>query len=453
LLNILIFILAILVTIFLVIGFHEWGHFITARLLGIKVLRFSIGFGKALYTWHDKKGTEYVLAAIPLGGYVKMLDETEGKVAEKELHLAFNRQPLYKKCLVVAAGPLSNFILAFVLYWILFIIGFTTIVPLVGTTLPHSIASTAGMQPQEEIIRINEKTTNNWTAVTIHLIENIGEKTHIPITTQVRGTSITKNYLLDLTHWHLDNLKPDPLNSLGIIPYEPDIPTIIGSIQPHSPATKSTLQINDKILAINQVPMKNWIQVITTIAKHPQETLLFNIQRKDKIISLPVMIGAKNSLFSAAHGYLGISPNFKWPPDLLRNNQYKTVPALYHAAQDVQDYINLNFIMLKKMVTGKISLQSLGGPITIFEGAGDSLNTGILPFLSFVAFISIAIGVINIIPIPGLDGGHLLIYCIEFIIKRPISSRTQELMFRLGFIILIVLAIQAVANDLMRISF
>lgn len=450
-LNILVFIFAIFITIFFIIGFHEFGHFITARLLGVKVLRFSIGFGKALYTWHSKKGTEYIFAAIPLGGYVKMLDETEGKVDTNDLPFAFNRQPLYKKCLIVAAGPVFNFLLAIMLYWLLFVIGFTTIVPLVGSTTPHSIAAIAGMQPQEEIIRIKGKPTNNWTAVTIHLLETIGEKTQIPITTQVRGTSVQKNYLLDLTNWHLDNLKPDPLNSLGIIPYEPEIPAIIGAIQTDSPATKANLQIGDKIISINQVPMKDWMQVITLIAKHPQETLFFNIERKGKMIPLPVKMGTKRSLFSSSHGYLGISPDFQWPPDLVRNNQYGPLSALYHASQDTRDFINLNFIMLKKMVTGKISLQSLGGPITIFEGAGNSLNTGILPFLNFVAFISIAIGVINVIPIPGLDGGHLLIYFIEFIIKRPVSPRTQELMFRLGFIALIVLAIQAITNDLMRI--
>jgi regulator of sigma E protease len=363
--NIIISIVAILVTIVVIIGFHEFGHFIVARLLGIKVLRFSIGFGKKLYAWHDKKGTEYVLAAIPLGGYVKMLDETEGPVAPHEMPLTFNRQPFYKKSLIVIAGPLFNFILAIFLYWLLFMIGFTTIAPLIGSTAPHSIAAAAGIKPQEEIISINGRSTRNWTSVMIQLLENVGDKKQLSMTTQVRSTGKLKNISLDLTHWHLDHLRPDPLSSLGIVPYVPDT---------------------------------------------------------------------------------------KWPPDLLRKIQYPPLLALYHASQDVSDFIRLNLMMLKKMLTGQISFQSLGGPITIFQGAGTSLNSGILPFLSFIAFISIAIGVINIIPIPGLDGGHLLIYIIELIIRRPLSVPAQELMFRIGFILLVLLAVQAITNDVMRIG-
>lgn len=450
-LNILIAILAIIITILVIIGFHEFGHFITARMLGIKVLRFSIGFGKTIRSWHDKTGTEYMLAAIPLGGYVKMLDESEGNVAHHELHLAFNRQPLYKKFLVVAAGPVFNFMLAIMLYWLLFIIGFITVIPLIGGTTPHSIAAIAGMQPQEEITSIENHPTTSWTAVNIRLLENIGEKVQIPITTQVRGTTIKKNYVLDLTNWRVDDLKPDPLESLGIIPYQPTIPPIIGVVQSKSPASQSPLRTGDRIIAINKIPMNNWIDVITTIADHPRETLIFKIKRADKDLSLPVTIGVKTSLFSKDQGYLGVAPDFKLPADLLRENKYAPLAALKHATNNVYDFISLNVLMLKKMLTGKISFQSLGGPITIFEGAGTSLNTGLLPFLSFIAFISIAIGVINILPIPGLDGGHILFYLIEFIIRRPIPARTQELIIRLGLIVLIVLAIQALANDIMRI--
>jgi regulator of sigma E protease len=451
LLNILISIVAILVTILFIIGFHEFGHFITARLLGVKVLRFSIGFGKALRTWRDKTGTEYVFAAIPLGGYVKMLDETEGPVDSNESHLAFNRQPIYKKFLIVLAGPFFNFLLAIMLYWFLYIVGFTTVVPLVGTVTPNSIAAQAGIKPQEEITSIQGRTTTSWTGVIIHLLEHIGEKQQIQMTTQARGTTITKNYNLDLTDWHLNNLKPDPLESLGIVPYEPEIPAVIGVLQPDSPAAKAKLKVGDKILAINNVPMKDWIQVITTVAEKPHSTLTFKILRQNKELTLPVTIAAKSNFWTKEHGYLGVAPDFKLPTDLLRNNQYGPIQALLHASQDTEDFIRLNFITLGKMLTGKISYQSLGGPITIFEGAGSSLNNGITPFLSFIAFISIAIGVINILPIPGLDGGHILIYLIELIIRRPLALRTQELMIRFGFIILIVLAVQAITNDIMRI--
>lgn len=448
-LTIFISILAIILTIFLIIGIHEFGHFIVARLLGIKVLRFSLGFGKALFKWHDKKGTEFVLAAIPLGGYVKMLDESEEKVPANELHLAFNRQPLYKKLAVVIAGPLTNFIFAFILYWLLFVIGYTTFTPLIGKITPQSIAALAGLKPKDEILSINHKTTNDWNAVIFRLMSYLGEKAQVKITTQSLSSPLKQEHTLDLTQWKMNDLKPDPLGSLGIEPYQPELPLMIGVLQPNSPASQSGMQINDMILSINQQHIHDWEQLITFVSTHPTETLIFTIKRQTKIVTIPVTIG-KKGLFHK-HGFLGIAPQFKIPSELLRKIQYSPLSALVPATQQVTDFISLNFTLLGKMLTGKISLQGLGGPMTIFESAGTALNNGILPFISFLAFFSIAIGVINIIPIPGLDGGHVLIYVIEFIRQRPLSVRLQALLFRLGIIFLLVLVTQAVVNDMMRL--
>ncbi len=419
--------------------------------MGIKVLRFSLGFGKALFKWQDKKGTEFVLAAIPLGGYVKMLDETEDKVPVNELHLAFNRQPLYKKIAVVIAGPLTNFIFAFVLYWLLFVIGFTTFTPIIGKVIPHSIAAQAGLKPQDEILSLNNKTTNDWNAVVFRLMSYLGEEAQVKMTTQALHSHSPQEHTLDLTTWKMNDLKPDPLGSLGIEPYQPDIPLIIGMLQPNSPASKSGLQINDVILSIDHQRINNWEQLITLITTHPAETLMFTIKRKAKTISIPVTTGYKRSGLFQKQGFIGIAPQFKLPPELLRKVQYSPLNALKPAKQQVVDFISLNFTLLGKMLTGKISLQGLGGPITIFESAGTALNNGILPFISFLAFFSIAIGVINIIPIPGLDGGHVLIYFIECIIQRPLSLHLQTLLFRLGIIFLLVLVTQAIVNDMMRL--
>ncbi len=367
--SVLISIISIVLTIFLIVGVHEFGHFIVARWAGIKVLRFSLGFGKTLFKWYDKKGTEFVLAAVPLGGYVKMLDETEEKVADHELHLAFNRQPLYKKIAVVIAGPLANFVFAFLLYWLLFVIGFTTIVPVIGKVIPQSLAAEAGLKPKDEILSINNKITRDWNAVVFRLMMYIGEEKQINITTQPLHSHLIQEHTLDLTHWKIDNLKPDPLQSLGIEPYLPEV--------------------------------------------HP--------------------------------------PKFKWPDELVRKTQYGFFTALAPAKHQVIDFISLNFVFLGKMLTGKISLQGLGGPITIFESAGTALNNGILPFISFLAFFSIAIGVINVLPVPGLDGGHLLIYLIEFVRRRPLSIRVQSILLRIGIVALILLMTQAVVNDVLRL--
>lgn len=450
-LSVLISIIGILLTILFVVGVHELGHFLVARAVGVKVLRFSIGFGKALYRWYDKKGTEYVLAAIPLGGYIKMLDETEGTVAPEELHLAYNRQSIYKKMLIVFAGPFANLLFALVLYWIIFTIGFTTLIPLIGNVAPHSIAATAGLKPQQEILSINGKPTPSWAAIAIRLLPYTGNKEQLLIETRDLNTSEKKSYLLDLTNWRLNDLEPDLLGSLGIVPYEPRVPAIIGHIQENSPAAKAHLKTGDKIISIDKHIIYDWMQVLHLIATHPEKTLSFVISRDGKTLTIPVTMTYKRDLLFNKYGYLGIGPQFQWPKELLRKNQYGPLAALNRAWQDTVDFTFLNFLLLGKLFTGKISLQSLGGPITIFETAGGALNIGILPFLSFLAFLSISIGFINILPIPGLDGGHLLFQFIELIMRRPLSLRVQTLLYRAGLIILLLLVAQAITNDLLRL--
>lgn len=362
-LSIFIAICGIFLTIFFVVGVHEFGHFIIARLMGIKVLRFSFGFGKPLWRWQDKKGTEYVIAALPLGGYIKMLDENEGNVAENDLPFAYNRQPIYKKMAVILAGPVFNMIFAFILYWLLFIIGFTTLVPIIGKITPHSIAANARLQPQQEIVSINHHPVLSWTSVSMRLFFNVGKKGTLTIETKERVSSQEETHLLNLSHWQMDELQPDPLASLGIIPY-------YNSTEPE---------------------------------KNP-----------------------------------------------IRKIQYSPLIALSHAWQNTYDFTYINLFILEKMLTGSLSTKSLSGPITIFSSAGHALNSGLLPFISFLAFLSISIGIINILPIPGLDGGHLLFQLIECVTRRPVSLRVQFFCYRIGMIFLVILIIQAFVNDLLR---
>jgi regulator of sigma E protease len=451
-LSILISIIGMIITIVLVVGIHEFGHFIIARLCGIKILRFSIGFGKALFTWHGKTGTEYVLAAIPLGGYVKMLDESEGNVPENERHLAFNQQPIYKKAAVIAAGPIANLLFAIFIYWLLFIIGFNTIKPLIGSIAPNSISAQAGLKPQEEIIQIDNEPTTSWASAILRIITRSGDHDKMRITTQPYHTNTTQTYTLDLSNWHMDELKPDPLVSLGITPYEPKINPVIHTIQNDSPAAASALKVNDKIIAIDTQPISDWMDMLTIIGKSHGKTLAFKIIRDGKTITLPVDIGTKHNFLYQPHGYLGISPTMVWQPELIKHNQYGPIAAIPYALHETYTFIHLNVIVIGKMITGKVSLHSLGGPITIFESAGSALNQGLIPFLGFLAFLSISIGFINVIPIPGLDGGHLLFQLIEFIMRRPISERVQILFYRIGMILLLMLIVQAVTNDIMRLT-
>ena len=451
LLSILIGIAGIVLTILLVVGVHEFGHFITARLVGVKVLRFSIGFGKALYRRTDKQGTEYVLAAIPLGGYVKMLDEDEAPVSPKDQHRAYNRQPLYKKFLIVIAGPFTNLVFAFAIYWLLFVIGFVTVAPIIGKVIPQSIAANAGLAPQQEITQIDHTPVNSWMSAAIRILFHAGDKDQMHLQTNSLQNHEQKNYSLDLSHWQLDSLKPDPLTSLGIIPYEPTVPAIIGTIAENSPAARSNLKPGDTILKMGNTPINQWQDILIAVEKNPNATLPFIIKRNEKTQTLAVQIGEQPNASGNKQGYLGIASNFEWPKNLLRENKYNPISALFPAWQNTYDFTLLNLVVFGKLITGKVSVKSLGGPITIFQSAGTALNHGIIPFLSFLAFLSIAIGMINILPIPGLDGGHVLFQAIELVTRRPVSLRVQSLMYRLGILFLFVMLFQAVMNDVMRL--
>lgn len=444
-------IIGILITIFFVIGTHETAHFLIARLVGVKVLRFSIGFGKTLCRWHDKKGTEYVIALVPLGGYVKMLDETEDAVPENELHFAYNRQPFYKKFLIVIAGPITNLFCAFILYWIIFMVGFTTIKPMIGAVEPNSIAAVAGLKANQEIVKIDNQPVTAWAGFMLRLLSHAGNKDQATIDTLTTPQQTTSQHTLDLTDWKMDGLTPDPLSSIGIKPYMPTVPLIIGKIASDSPAAKAKLLIHDKIIAINQQPIKDWNQIITFITEHPDQTLTFNLERNKKNIQIVVTIGKQRDLFFKKSGYLGIGPDFTFPKNMLRNIKYPPLAAIKPAYQELYDFTYFNILLIGKLITGKLSLQSLGGPITIFDTAGDALNIGFVSFLGFLAFLSVSIGVINFLPIPGLDGGHLFIQLTESIIGRPVPEKLLSVLYRLGFMLILFILMIALVNDLLRL--
>ena len=449
--QLLIAIIGILVTILFVIGTHEFAHFIAARMLGVKVLRFSIGFGKRLFSWSDKKGTEFVFSLIPLGGYVKMLDENEGQVSSKDLPHAFNRQPFYKKFLIVLAGPFANILCAFILYWLIFMIGIVTVKPIIGQVTPKSIAAEAGLKPHQEIISIDDKPLFTWPSIIFRILFHAGNQDQLKMEVRELSKKNIELHILDLSDWHMDELAPDPLASLGIVPYEPILPLIIGIIHAHSPAADSPLRVGDTILSIDKKPIRHWNEVMTQIISHPGKTLVFTIKRENKKFEIPVTLGYQRDLFFQKTGYLGIGPTFTWPKELTQQIKFGPLKAIPQAWQTMLDFTYFNFLLFGKLITGKISLQSLGGPITIFESAGAALNYGFLAFISFLAFLSISIGIINILPIPGLDGGHLFIFIIEFIIQRPLPQKLLFFLYQMGFVLIIYLLFQALINDILRL--
>lgn len=450
-LHIIVSFIGILFTIIFIVGTHEAGHFFAARLVGVKVLTFSIGFGKTLLHRVDKSGTEYIFALIPLGGYVRMVDETEGHVEKKDLRRAYNRQPLYKKCIIVLAGPLMNFICAVMLYWVIFTAGFTTVKPIIGSIKPNSIAAQAGMKPNQQIIRIDQNTIQTWPNALFQILSHIGSNDQMQVTVANLDGQHKTSHQLDLTNWKMDKLNPDPLQSLGMTMYEPPMKLEIGFIKPDSPAVKAGLHVGDKLIAINNIPLESWLQVIGIIQDHPDQQVIFTIKRNHKTINLPVTIGSQRNIFLTKSGTLGIAPDVKFPPQMQQHIQYSPLAAIPRAVKETYDFASFNLLLFGKMVTGKLSLESLGGPITIFDSAGDSLNYGFIPFFGFLAFLSVSIGVINLFPIPGLDGGHLFLQTIEAVIRRSIPENIISILYRMGFLFIIFIMVQAMVNDVLRL--
>lgn len=450
-LSILISIAGILITLLFVVGTHEAAHFLVARAVGVKVLTFSIGFGKKLFSYTDKRGTDYIFALIPLGGYVRMLDSTEENVAPHELSHAYDRKNFFQKSLIMLAGPASNLLCAFALYWLIFVVGFVTPKPIIGEITPGSLADQAGLKSQQEIISVDHTPTLTWTNVLFRLMSHYGDKDKVTI--EVKNISNQQTHMLTLTvdHWKMDKLNPDPFLSLGFRPYEPPIPLIIGLIQPNSPAANAKLQIGDKLIAVNGKKLKDWITLITLITTQPHQTLSLTLQREGKILTVPLTLEATHPWFGKPKGRAGFGPMIVYPRPLLQTVKFSPIAAIPKATTELVDFIHFNLLFFQKLITGKLSLQSLGGPITIFDSAGEALNVGWLPFVSFLAFISIAIGVINLIPIPGLDGGQWMMLFIEWIIRRPLPDYITTFLYRAGFLTIVFILIQAIINDVLRL--
>ena len=434
--------LAILITV------HEFGHFWVARKLGVKVLRFSIGFGKSLYSW-QRGGVEYVIAAIPLGGYVKMLDEREGEVAQGEQHMAFNRQPLGSRFAIVFAGPLFNFIFAILLYWLIFIIGIPGIKPVVGEVEAASSAQLAGFQSGDEIVAVDAEQTTTWEAVMMALLEHSmdGEAIKVRVS-DADQRSIER--LLDMKAVSIDELSKDNiLSQLGLIPYRPKIPAILGELESGGAAEMAGFLSGDKIITANGKPVDDWSAWVTLVQTHPEQNIIVEFERNGALL-------IKTIRPKTVDGGIGrIGAGVQVPEGLLSEMErvvsYNPLEALWRATIKTWDMTALTFQMLGKMVVGEVSLDNISGPISIAQYAGYSANVGLISFLKFLALISISLAVLNLLPIPILDGGHLFFYIIEFFKGAPLSDEAQLLGQKLGIALLISLMFLAFYNDIDRL--
>ena len=448
-LNVLWMIGAFFVALMILVAVHEYGHFWVARRLGVKVLRFSIGFGKVIGSWHDKKGTQYAISVVPLGGYVKMLDEREGPVADEDLPYAFNRKSLWVRTAVVLAGPLFNLLFAIVAYWLMFTIGIAQLAPVIGDVEANSIAATAGLKPQTEIIAVRGEPTTSWTDVRLQILTQVGNTGVISITTKPLNNAQTTLHQLDLQNWQVDSENLTVLPSLGLTAYIPEIPAEVGAVLINTPASEVGLKKGDVILSVNGKAVQYWLQFLDEIVANPGKRIDIKIQRNDKTLTLSPRLDEKQ-VNGEISGYLGVQSTFDWPKGTLRINRYNPLAAIIPAVQSTWDMFILSWQMLGKMITGSLSLKSLSGPVGIAQGAGYSASLGISYFLNFLALISISLAMVNLLPIPLLDGGHLLYYLVEAIVRKPVSEKVQMLGMRVGIIFLLSVMLLAFYNDLAR---
>ncbi|KTC82461.1 RIP metalloprotease RseP [Legionella cherrii] len=441
-----------LLALVLLVTVHEYGHFQVARWCGVKVLRFSFGFGPILARWRDKKGTEYAWSLFPLGGYVKMLDESEGDVDEKERHLAFNNQSLWKRAAIVLAGPFFNFIFAFVALWFVLIIGMQSLAPMIESVKPNSIAAHAGLNAKEEIIALNNTKINSWRDFQYALMPLVGSQETIQLTIKSLVNGKERQVLLPLANWQLDSKKPDPLESLGIQPFIPSIPPIVGEVVPNSPAAKAGLENGDKILSVDGKPFDDWLFLVDYVQTRPNQQLTLSINRNGSIQNVVVQTGSQKNK-DKIEGFLGVrSQKVKWPAHWLRMEREDPLTAVGTALRQTVQLTGTTFILMGRLVTGKLGLNSISGPVGIAQGAGDSGRSGLSTYLFFLALVSISLGALNLLPIPMLDGGHLMYYLLEAIRRKPLSDGLKSAGAYLGLLLLAALMFIALSNDLSRLA-
>lgn len=442
-----------LLALLLLVVIHEYGHFQVARWCGVKVLRFSFGFGKILASWHDKKGTEYVWSLFPLGGYVKMLDETEGEVREEEKHLAFNRQPMWKKIAIVVAGPLFNFLFAFLMLWLVAIIGIKSLAPMIEAVTPGSIAEKAGLSAQQEIIALNDVPIRSWRDFQYAIMPYVGSEDNLRLTVKSLKNGEKTSLILPLADWHLDSKKPDLLASFGLIPFIPSIPPVIGEVLKDTPAANTPLKINDEIVAVDGKPIEDWLELVRYVKEHPNETIQLKVKRDGRLSSFALTIGSKK-INGNQQGFLGLkSKKVDWPENWLRIQRESVLDAIPVAMNQTAHLTGATLTLIGRLVMGDISLNNISGPVGIAKGAGDSARSGIVYYFSFLALVSISLGVLNLLPVPMLDGGHLLFYAIEAIRRKPLTDEFKAAGIYTGLILLVALMLVALVNDISRLTY
>ncbi|QAX82083.1 RIP metalloprotease RseP [Candidatus Pseudomonas adelgestsugas] len=450
--SVLYMIVGTIVALGVLITFHEFGHFWMSRRCGVKVLRFSVGFGMPLLRWHDRRGTEFVVSAIPLGGYVKMLDGRDGEVPADQLEQSFNRKTVLQHVAIVIAGPIANFLLAMVLFWVLAVIGSQQIRPIIGAVEVDSIAAKAGLVAGQEIVSIDGEKTSSWSAVNLQLVRRFGESGTMYMVVRNYDSTIETLREVFLDHWLKSVDEPDPIKSLGVRPWRPDLLPVLAWLDQKGPAQAAGLKAGDRLLAFDGQSLSDWQQVVDLVRVLPGTRIVLKVERDGNQLNVPVTLLAHKEAQSSWVGYLGAGvKGVEWPHSMVREVRVGPLVAISESVKRTWIISVLTSESLKKMLFGELSVKNLSGPITIAKVAGNSAQSSIADFLNFLAYLSISLGILNLLPIPILDGGYLLFYLIEWVRGRPLSDRIQSWWVQIGMCLMVGVMLLALINDLERL--
>ncbi|WP_374962705.1 sigma E protease regulator RseP [Spongiibacter tropicus] len=445
-------ILITIVTLGVLVSIHEFGHFWVARRCGVKVLRFSVGFGKPLLSWRDKSGTEYAVAGIPLGGYVKMLDEREGDVPEDIAHMAFNRATPARRIAIAAAGPLANFALAIVAYWAIFMNGVGGVAPIVGDVMPGSLAERAGLESGQEIVAVDGEETPTWESLQMQLLERIGETGNLTLSVKWPDSDLTYQNTVAIDRWMQGLEEPNPLSELGVTLYMPEFLPIVGEVVDGSAAARAGLKPGDRIVSVDGKRIEDWQGWVQIARASPSIKLALSVERDGQPLAISLTPERKLEDNGVAVGFVGVAAEIpEWPEQMRREMHYGPVSAMTAALNKTWQMSVFTLESLKKMLTGLLSPKNLSGPITIAKVAGSSAQYGVFSWLNFLGLLSISLAVLNLLPIPILDGGHIVYATLEWLRGKPVTEQVQALANQVGLALVVGVMFFALYNDVLRL--
>ena len=446
----------LLVTLGLLITFHEFGHFWVARKLGVRVLRFSVGFGRPLWSRRDAEGTEYAVAAFPLGGYVKMLDEREGEVPPDQLDQAFNRKPVSTRIAIVAAGPAFNLVFAVLAFWLMFLVGIPESRPVIGAV--SGITAEAGIEPGDAITHVDGETTRSWSHAILALIAHALDRDPVTVTVE-NAAGETSDHVLDLTELPDSFSEENTLEAIGLEPWRLEVPPVVGSVSEGSPADRAGIRAGDRFLSIGGEDVESWTWIGRLVQEHGRagEPLPVLVDRNGLEVALEIEPRKERQGLFSSRLLLGVT-NAEISEDQRATLDRAAITlrlgpleGLGAAVNETWRLTGATLGLLGRMITGSASVKNLSGPISIAQFANNSASAGLSHFLFFLGAISLSLGILNLLPIPVLDGGHLLYYLIELVKGSPVSEQAQIAGQYFGLIALACLMGLAFINDILRL--